>query len=182
MTVERFRIGVTASFTPTPLYRSLLSTFVSGEEAEVLEADFNLVHQTLLDPEGSLGSAPDALLVLWRVEDIFTQSLVDWVVDAADPVGLIEDVRQLGGLIKQPAAGSKAPVVVTTPPVPVLAWLDPLDTRTSVRLGVLHGRLVEAFLDGLDDAPVTLVDLDALVRSHGVQQAYDTRNDLMYRQ
>ena len=51
MTVERFRIGVTASFTPTPLYRSLLSTFVSGEDAEVVEADFNLVHQTLLDPE-----------------------------------------------------------------------------------------------------------------------------------
>ena len=182
MTVERFRIGVTASFTPTPLYRSLLSTFVSGEDAEVVEADFNLVHQTLLDPEASLGAAPDALLVLWRVEDIFTQSLVDWVVDAADPAGLIEDVRQLGGLVKQAAAGSKAPVVVTTPPVPVFAWLDPLDTRTSVRLTVLHGRLVEAFLDGLDDAPVTLVDLDALVRSHGVQQAYDTRNDLMYRQ
>ncbi len=181
MTVERFRIGVTASFTPTPLYRSLLSTFVSGEDAEVVEADFNLVHQTLLDPEASLGAAPDALLVLWRVEDIFTQSLVDWVVDAADPAGLIEDVRQLGGLVKQAAAGSKAPVVVTTPPVPVFAWLDPHDTRTSVRLTVLHGRLVEAFLDGLDDAPVTLVDLDALVRSHGVQQAYDTRNDLMYR-
>ena len=120
--------------------------------------------------------------MLWRVEDIFTQSLVDWVVDAADPAGLIEDVRQLGALVKQAAAGSKAPVLVTTPPVPVFAWLDPLDTRTSVRLTVLHGRLVEAFLDGLDDAPVTLVDLDALVRSHGVQQAYDTRNDLMYRQ
>jgi FkbH-like protein len=181
MTVEPFRIGVTASFTATPLSRPLLGAFVSGQDAEIVEADFNLVHQTLLDPAGTLGSAPDALLVLWRIEDIFTQSLVDWVVDSADPAGLVEDVRQLGVLVKQ-AAGGGAPVVVTTPPVPTFAWLDPLDTRTSVRLTVLHGRLVEAFLDGLGDAPVTLVDLDALVRSHGVQHAYDTRNDLMYRQ
>jgi FkbH-like protein len=182
MADARFRLGVTASFTPTPLYRTLLTTFVSGEDAEVVEADFNQVHQTLLDPEASLGAAPDALLVLWRVEDIFTQSLVDWVVDSADPSGLVEDVRQLGLLVKQAAAGTSAPLVVSTPPVPVLPWLDPLDTRTSVRLTVLHGRLVEAFLDGIDDAPVTFVDLDALVRTHGVQQAYDTRNDLMYRQ
>src|SRR5689334_24450036 len=106
MAEERFRLGVTASFTPTPLYRTLLTTFVRGEDAEVVEADFNQVHQTLLDPEASLGAAPDALLVLWRVEDIFTQSLVDWVVDAADPSGLVEDVRQLGLLVKQAAVGT----------------------------------------------------------------------------
>jgi len=182
MSVERSRIGVTASFTPAPLHRPMLAAYAAGGTAEVLEAGFNQVHQTLLDPAGSLGAEPDQLLVLWRVEDIFTQSLVDWVVESGDPTALIEDVRQLGLLVKQAASSTGIPVLVTTPPVPVLPWLDPLDTRSSVRLTVLHGRLVEAFLDGLGDAPVTLVDLDALVRSHGVQQAYDTRNDLMYRQ
>jgi FkbH-like protein len=182
MTVERSRIGVAASFTPTPLYRPMLAAYAAGEGAEVLEADFNQVHQTLLDPAGSLGAEPDQLLVLWRVEDIFTQSLTEWVVDAGDPVALVEDVRQLGALVRQASSSLGVPILVTTPPVPVLPWLDPLDTRSSVRLTVLHGRLVEAFLQGIGDAPVTLVDLNALVHTHGVDHAYDTRNDLMYHQ
>ena len=182
MPVQPTRIGVTASFTANPLFRPMLAARVADAEAEIVEADFNQVHQTLLDPAGSLGALPDQLLVLWRVEDIFSQSLVDWLVDSADPSGLVEDVRQLGGLVKQVASTTGIPVVVTTPPVPVLSWLDPLDTRSSVRLTALHGRLLEAFLEGLDQAPVTLVDLDALVRTHGIAQAYDTRNDLMYHQ
>ncbi len=182
MPVQPTRIGVTASFTANPLFRPMLAARVADAEAEIVEADFNQVHQTLLDPAASLGELPDQLLVLWRVEDIFSQSLVDWLVDSADPSGLVEDVRQLGGLVKQVASTTGIPVVVTTPPVPVLSWLDPLDTRSSVRLTALHGRLLEAFLEGLDQAPVTLVDLDALVRTHGTAHAYDTRNDLMYHQ
>ncbi len=47
-----------------------------------LEADFNQVHQTLLDPAAAFGGAsPTSSWCLWRVEDIFTQSLTDWVVD-----------------------------------------------------------------------------------------------------
>lgn len=182
MAVKQFRLGVTASFTSLPLHRPLIAAFGIDEGVEVVEADFNQVHQTLLDPDAGLGAKPDCLLVLWRIEDIFTQALVDWVVSSTDPGTLVEDVRQLGTLVRQAAAGTGVPLIVTIPPTPVLPWLDPLDTRSSVRLTVLHGRLVEAFLDGVGDAPITLVDLDALVRVHGVEQAYDTRNELMYRQ
>lgn len=178
---QHYRIGLTASFTASPLFRPMLAAHEAGPDVEILEADFNQVHQTLLDPAASLGGEPGRLLVLWRVEDIFTQSLVDWLLGSAEPSGLVEDVRQLGQLVRQASSGG-VPIIVTTPPLPVLPWLDPLDTRSSVRLTVLHGRLVEAFLDGLGEAPVTLVDLDALVRTHGVEHAYDTRNDLMYHQ
>ena len=47
---------------------------------------------------------PDQLLVLWRIEDIFSQSLTDWVVESGDPSALVEDVRQLGALVKQAAS------------------------------------------------------------------------------
>lgn len=181
MAAAKSRIGVTASFTSTPLHRPMLEAYVAGEDAVVLEADFNQVHQVLLDVEGTLGEVPDRLVVLWRVEDVFTQPLVDWIVAGSEPAALVGDVRQLGTLVRE-AAATGIPLVVTTPPVPALPWLDPLDTRASVRLSTLHGRLVEAFLEGLGDAPVTLVDLDALVRTHGVANAYDTRNNLMYRQ
>ena len=109
MNVERSRIGVAASFTPTPLFRPMLAAYAGGEGAEVLEADFNQVHQTLLDPAGSLGAKPDQLLVLWRIEDVFTQSLVDWVVESGDPTGLVEDVRQLGALAGQAATSAGIP-------------------------------------------------------------------------
>jgi hypothetical protein len=77
MPVQPTRIGVTASFTANPLFRPMLAARVADAEAEIVEADFNQVHQTLLDPAASLGELPDQLLVLWRVEDIFSQSLVD---------------------------------------------------------------------------------------------------------
>ena len=161
----------------------MLAAYAAGETAEVLEAGFNQVHQTLLDPAVEPRCrSPTSSWCCGGSRTSSAQSLVDWVVESGDPTALIEDVRQLGLLVRQAASSTGIPVLVTTPPVPVLPWLDQLDTRSSVRLTVLHGRLVEAFLDGLGDAPVTLVDLDALVRSHGVQQAYDTRNDLMYRQ
>lgn len=173
-------IGLTASFTPQLLLRPLLDA-VPG--AEVVLADFNQVHQTLMDTRSAFdGREVDRLVVAWRVEDIFARSLTSWILTPGDAGALIDDVRQLGALVGEAAAGTGLPIIATVPPCPVLPWLDPLDTRTSVRLTVLHGQLVEAFVDGLGDAPVTLVDLAAAIRQHGVDRAYDVRNDLMYHQ
>ena len=173
-------IGITASFTPQLLVRPMLKA--APENTQVVSADFNQVHQTLMDVRSSFEELPDRLLVLWRIEDVFGPALTEWVVGSGDHSGLREDIRQLGALVSQAAKDTGVPVVVCTPPVPEFSWLDPLDTRSSVRLNVLHGQLVEAFVDGIGDAPVTLVDLAALVRLHGAQQAYDVRNDLMYHQ
>src|SRR6478735_252681 len=175
----RTLIGITASFTPQLLIRPLREA--TAGDAHVVVADFNQVHQTLMDVSSSFAETPDRLVVLWRIEDIFATALAEWVIEDGDPTGLLDDVRQLGALVAQ-AAGGGVPIVVGIPPVPELAWLDPLDTRSSARMTVLHGRIVETFLDGLGAAPVTLVDLAALVRVHGAQQAFDTRNDLMYHQ
>lgn len=173
-------IGITASFTPQPLVRPMLSTAPQG--SRVVSADFNQIHQTLMDLRSSFDPVPDRLVVLWRIEDVFGPALTEWVVEAGDHSRLREDVRQLGALVGQAATTTGIPVVVSTPPVPQFAWLDPLDARSSVRMSVLHGELVGAFIDGIDAAPVTLVDLAALVRIHGSAHAYDTRNDLMYHQ
>jgi len=176
-------IGITASFTEQPLIRPLRAALAdAGVSAEVTTADYNQVHQTLLDPVGGLGTQPDRLLVLWRIEDVFEQALTTWLVKGGDASGLVDDVRQLGALVRTAAKASSCPLVVTVPPPPAPAWLDPLDTRTSVRTTVLHGNLVSAFLDGVADAPVTMVDLAALLHRRGVDGSYDVRNDLMYHQ
>ena len=177
---RRTWIGLAASFTPTLLVGPMLAAAPEG--CEVLTADYNQVHQTLMDPGSAFEHVPDRLVVLWRVEDVFGPALTDWVVRSGDSAVLREDVQQLGALVAQAARHGGIPVVVSTPPVPELPWLDPLDTRTSVRLAVLHGQLVAAFLEGLGEAPVTLVDLAALVRTVGAAQAFDARNDLMYHQ
>ena len=179
---QRTTVGVTASFTPQLLLRPMLEAYPGSDELETVVADFNQVHQTLMDPAGSFETNPDRLVVLWRVEDVFEASLTEWLVGSADASGLVEDVRQLGALVAQAARDGGVPVLVSTPPFPHLHWLDPLDTRTSARLAVLHGQLLAAFLDGIGEAPLTLVDFAALLRVHGVESAYDTRNDLMYHQ
>ncbi|MGN6611783.1 MAG: HAD-IIIC family phosphatase [Angustibacter sp.] len=173
-------IGLTASFTTHPLIRPLVEA--ATVPVHVVSADFNQVHQTLMDVGSAFGSVPDRLLVLWRVEDVFGPALTDWLVGEGDPAGLRSDVRQLGALVAQAARATGVPLIVGTPPVPAPPWLDPLDARSSVRTAVLHGQLVEAFLDGIGDQPVTIVDLAALTRYHGVARAYDTRNDLLYHQ
>ncbi|WP_067440419.1 HAD-IIIC family phosphatase [Nocardioides jensenii] len=182
---QRTLIGLTATFTAQPLIRPLLAAIEAaggaGADAEVVVADYNQVHQTLMDPGSSFDRPPDRLLVMWRIEDLFGSALTAWLVDSGEPTELTDDVRQLGALVGQVAAGG-VPVVATVPPVPHLAWLDPLDTRSSIRVTVLHGQLVAAFLDGIGAAPVTLVDLCALERRHGTERAHDTRNDLMYHQ
>ena len=174
-------VGLATSFTPQPLIEPLLAAAPPG--TTIASADFNQVHQTLLDPATAFDDAPggpDALVVLWRLEDVFGPALTRWVVEDDDPAGLVEDVRALGALVAR--AGRGTPVLVSTPPLPSFVWLDPLDGRSSVRLGVLHGRLVEAFLHGIGNAPVTLVDLAALLRVHGTAHSHDARNDLMYHQ
>jgi FkbH-like protein len=173
-------IGIIASFTPHLLVAPLLAAAPAG--SEVCLADFNQVHQSLLDVESSFEQPPDQLVVCWRIEDVFGPALVDWVVRESDPAGLREDVRQLGLLVGQAAATHGIPVVACTPPTPTFVWLDPLDARSSVRLAVLHGQLVQAFVEGIGQAPVTLVDLAALLQLHGTERAYDSRNDLMYHQ
>ncbi len=177
---ERTSIGITASFTPHLLVRELLKTV--PQDTHVMVADYNQVHQTLMAPSEGFEEMPDRLVVLWRVEDVFGLALTDWIVRGGDHSGLVDDVRRLGALIAQAVTTNALPALVGVPPVPDLAWLDPLDTRTSARLTILHGQLVEAFLDGIGQAPVTLVDIAALVRVHGAERAYDTRNDLMYHQ
>ena len=168
--LQKSVIGITASFTPQPLIRSLLQAMPEG--CEVVIADFNQVHQTLMDVESAFnGQEPDRLVVAWRIEDIFTRGFTDWILAAGDADELRRDVHQLGALVGQTARSAGIPVVATVPPTPALAWLDPLDTRTSVRLTVLHGQLVEAFVDGIGDAPVTLVDLAAAVNQHGGERA-----------
>ena len=122
--------------------------------------------------------------MLWRVEDIFTQSLVDWVVDAADPAGLVEDVRQLGGAGEAGRGdGSKAPVLVTTPPFPDFALARPARHP--------HQRAADRAARSVWWRPSSTVSAmrpsrwSTSTRCSGAtasQQAYDTRNDLMYRQ
>jgi FkbH-like protein len=173
-------IGLTASFTPQLLIRPMLEAAPAG--SQVVSADFNQVHQSLMDVRSTFGQVPDRLVVLWRIEDVFGPALTDWLVGGGDPSSLRDDVRQLGVLVGRAARDNGVPVVVSTPPVPEPAWLDPLDARSSVRTGILHGQLVEAFVDGIAEQPVTLVDLAALSRVHGSARTYDTRNDLMYHQ
>lgn len=173
------RVGLAASFTPQPLLRSLREAL--GPGSEVLCADFNQIHAVLLDPAGGFEQPVDRLVVLWRVEDIFAAELTRWVWGESDASGLLEDVTALGALVGQ-AAAAGLPMVATIPPVPTFAWLDPLDTRTSVRLTILHGQLVEAFMGGIAQAPVTVLDLAALQRTWGTLSSVDLRNDLLYHQ
>lgn len=173
-------IGITASFTPQPLITPLLEKAPPGSQVAV--AGFNQVHQTLLDVGSAFKSFPDHLLVLWRMEDVFGKQLTDWVVDGGDPAGLLEEVRQLGLIVGRAASAGGPALVVSTPPVPSFVWLDPLDGRSSVRLAILHGHIVDEFVAGIGSAPVTTVDLAALLRLHGTERGYDDRNDLMYHQ
>ena len=142
-------IGITASFTPQLLLRPMLDVRPRagprrGGRLQPGAPDPAATSRASFDeaPDRARGAVADRGHLRAGAD-----RRGSWT-PATTPVSSRTMSGSSGALVSQAAADSGLPMVVGIPPVPEPAWLDPLDTRSSMRLTVLHGRLVEAFLDG----------------------------------
>ena len=172
-------IGVTTSFTSDPLVTSLTSAgwVVRG-------ADFNQIHGSLLDPRGQLGEELTHLVVLWRLEDVFTASLTAWRAgDASARSDLIDEIDQLVDLAINAQLQTGLAVLLGTPPHPVGMGIDLLDPVWSIALSevVAHARS-RVTTAAAEYTSISVVDHGMLVNHFGIERAHDPRNQALYRQ
>lgn len=172
-------VGVTTSFTSDPIAASLATA-----GWDIRTADFNQIHGSLLDPRGEFGDDLTHLVVLWRLEDIFSASLAAW--RAGDPAArsdLIDGIDQLIDLVIAAQTRTGIAVVLGTPPQPVGLGIDALDPVWSLALDgvVAHAR---AAIDraATSHAAIRVIDQGMLVNHFGIERAHDTRNQALYRQ
>jgi FkbH-like protein len=170
-------VGISATFTADPLtpYLGGAALAAGYRRPEIALADYNQVHQTCLNPAQAFGGrSPEAIVLLWRIEDLAAGGDVAALADAG--AGLIGMVRTL----RDRHAGM---IVLGLPPRPrppegrlvEFARLDGLE-RLWHRLCVEAGDLAAAL------GNVHVVDLEAVVSGIGAERAHDERKRLLYRQ
>lgn len=176
-------VGVAASFTAEPLEPFLGASLLDhGFVPAITFAQYDQIHQVCSDPDSTMGTV-DLLVLLWRIEDMFSRDFWD-AVDGGDraTTRLVGGLEQLGRGVGELAARVSYPVFVSYPPVPSGPGIDELDSRLGVRATRLHGIAMEAFMAGVAEAPVRMVDLNGWVCQFGAMNANDAAKAFMYRQ
>jgi FkbH-like protein len=176
-------VGVAASFTAEPVESYLGAHLLDAGVAPAFSfAEYNQIHQVCFDPESALGTV-DYLVVLWRLEDLFSDALERVSLGDADAVGEVTTgTAQLGQSIASMASTAKFPVIVSTPPFPRPIGVDLADSVVGIRLARVHAAALEAFLAALEGAPVRWADLNAWQLAVGIERSHDVVKALAYKQ
>ncbi|HTZ37732.1 MAG TPA: HAD-IIIC family phosphatase [Stellaceae bacterium] len=184
-TPPALRLGLAASFTAEPLVPFIgAALLVEATPAGFALAPYNQLFQTCLDPAASLGGACDAIVLLWRLEDLMLDELA---AAARGERAAIEQARQkaaaLAGAIRQLRAGFAGMVAVGVPPYPTGIAGGALALDNPGGVGALHRAVAAAFVDEVGAIEgVRLVDLDAVQRQVGLAASFEPRHWYLYRQ
>lgn len=177
-----FRVGLAATFTLDPLVPFLTDALLArGLQPQVALAPYGQVFQACLDPAAAFAALPDAIVLLFRLEDLASDALAEAAAGGARALARVEetldDVARAVGALRASFAGT---VVAAVPPFPDPPALDLLDGPEP---GALFARLRARWTESISAlAGVRAFDLDALQRHFGASRARDPRTAHLYRQ
>lgn len=181
-----FCVGVAASFTVDPVVPYLGCALLDAGFSPTVEvAPAEQLHHVCTSPQTAFSRQPDALILLWRIEDL-SETLVARHAegdDAALPL-ILEAVGSLADAVSHLRRSTAAIVVATIPPAPCLPWLSTSDLIAPGRLATLHRKVVELWTERVATprGPVKTFDLAAVVHDFGGKAAFDRRKWYLYRQ
>jgi FkbH-like protein len=179
------RVGLAASFTAETLVPFVGAALLDGKtEAEFTVGPYNQLFQVCLDPETGFGGPCDAIVLLWRLEDLMLDEIAGFLGgDPAAPARASEKLASLAAAIRQLRGTFSGMVVVGVPPYPTGAVGSLLALDNAGGLGGFHRTLTGQFVDEMGRIEgVRLVDLDAVQRQVGLGASYDARHWYLYRQ
>lgn len=165
-------IGVTASFVAEPLAPHLGTALIDSgvKNPSIRFAPFGQIIQTLANPAAALGGqTPDALVILWRIEDLVSDPFGD--TDRLD-----DAISQLLNALRAARKAHAMPIIVSVPPQPQLPNL------TSREESLWNRRVEQIRQDFAGINGLELIDLDNLVHRIGTNAAFDNRGFMMFRQ
>ena len=175
-------IAVAASFTAEPLGRHLAAHLLGKKfTPEIVFGPFNQLRQASADYKAVFAREPDALIFLWRIEDIFPALLAACLDSAAALPKLMDEVKAFAADIARLRAAFKGTLVISTPPYPAMPGYELFETSGAGMpvFNTLYQLWIQEMLkiDG-----VRLFDLQAQLLDFGAKNAHDTRNWYLYRQ
>jgi FkbH-like protein len=171
------RLGLAGSFTVDPsvpfLGALLLEQGVAKPDIRV--ANFNQIARVCLDPASEFGdTALDAIVILWRIEDLADSSDISAVISARDTIlSAIPRLREAFG----------GAIIVSLPPRPRPAQSGLAEFARSTNLEIAWFDTLSKTADLCRSLPnCYTVDLEAAITLCGERQATDHRKELLYRQ
>lgn len=176
-------VGLAGSVTLEPL-EPFLGAHLIGKKFKpaVTTGHFNQIRQACIDPAGYFGRDNlNAIVILWRVEDMFPDLLARCLDDATALPALLGEVKGLADAVAQLRKGFKGTVIVSTPPYPSMPGYDLLDMGQT---GMAVFNAVSQFWtqEAMRLERVRLFDLQAHLLHFGAKNAHDARKWQLYRQ
>ncbi|MDF3024431.1 MAG: hypothetical protein K0R10_1792, partial [Alphaproteobacteria bacterium] len=174
-------VGLAGSFTLEPLEPYLGAHLLGkGMKPAFSVAPFGQLQQLCINHKHAVGDA-QIIVMLWRVEDMFSAKLAA-TLDSADALpALLDDIRQFAASVAQLRRNFSGTLIVSTPPFPSLPGFDALELASpamQVYMAIMQTWAQEtAKIDRL-----RVLDLQALLIAHGTTQAHDARKWQLYRQ
>jgi FkbH-like protein len=177
-----FRLGLAGTFTLDPLLPFVTDALLARElPPQIALAPYGQLFQACLDPGAAFAGAPDAVVLLFRLEDLMADELASAVAGDADALARAEaKLDDLARAVASLRASFAGTIVAALPPFPEPPALDLLDGAAP---SSLFARLRTRWAQSLLAMPtVRTFDLDALQRSFGAVRARDARTAHLYRQ
>lgn len=171
-------IGLAGSMTLDPMVPYLGAHLLGRgfKNPKIVSAEFNQLHQACRDPKGAFGDAPDAIFLIWRLEDMFP----DMLDRPADVLAAVSGLAQSVATLRRNFSGT---IIVSAPPYPSLPAFDPTALEQPVTGGALHRGVLEAWMESIAGIErVRVLDLHGLLLKAGSDTAFDARKWFLYRQ
>lgn len=177
-----FRVGLIGTYTLQPLVPFVVDGLVNlGVEPRLELAGVGELMPILLDPGGRFVAGLDAVVVLWRYDDLAGPELAaagDGDGTAIDRAG--DRLRELAGALAALRARFAGTIVVAVPSSPASTIVNTLGGLVA---GATLATLRSAWTSVVAGvAGVRLLDIDTLERHYGAGRAGDPRTAYLYRQ
>lgn len=137
---------------------------------------FNQIHQVCRDPKAAFGERTDAIVLIWRIEDIFP----DLMASPSELADALENLAQSIDHLKNIFPGT---IIVSSPSWPVRPDFNFNDLEQHTPARLLFAKVTQRWAERIIETKrVRLLDLNTLLMKTGMNQAYDPRKWLLYRQ
>ncbi|HTK85918.1 MAG TPA: HAD-IIIC family phosphatase [Patescibacteria group bacterium] len=171
-------VGIAASVTAEPI-ESYLGAYLLGrgfKHPRLTFGPFNQLPQVCRNHVQAFGDTPDAIVLLWRTEDLFADLL-------AEPDKALAAVNDLGDALSILRRNFSGTIIVSAPPYPTVPDFDVRQIDQTFMGAALSSRIRDLWMSRVASIErVRMIDLQALQTQAGIDASFDPRKWYLYRQ
>jgi FkbH-like protein len=177
--------AIAGSMTVEPLEPYLGAYLLSKHfKPHISVGPFNQLRQICYDHQAVLGGGDfNAIVLLWRVEDLFPDMLASCLDSPAAVGDLLREVKGLAAAVAHLRDSFKGTLIVSTPPYPSWPGFDVLEMGQASSGMMAFNAISQCWTQEIAQLErVRLFDLHGLMLNRGIKQAHDLRKWQLYRQ